>query len=179
MPKKKLFIQIIVKQYFMKLKNFKFINFSLIITLFISCNQDIDYKAIINEYESMDPIVCKSLLEIDGKLLYMGSPFSGPCLIYDDNFKTKIKLVTYEQGLENGINIGYYEDGNVDYVGYRVNGEINGEFIKLYKNGETAILGQFKNGLYVGKFKFFNENGELTEIKKYNEFGILKQTRKY
>ena len=107
----------------------------------ISCNQDIDYKAIINEYESMDPIVCKSLLEIDGKLLYMGSPFSGPCLIYDDNFKTKIKLVTYEQGLENGINIGYYEDGNVDYVGYRVNGEINGEFIKLYKNGWLLKMG--------------------------------------
>tara|TARA_B100000575_G_scaffold223629_1_gene184083 strand:+ start:86 stop:577 length:492 start_codon:yes stop_codon:yes gene_type:complete len=163
----------------MKINNLHFINIFIIISLIVSCSQTIDYKSIIEEYESKDHIVCKSLLEVEGKLIMKGSLFEGSCLEYDAEFVKKIKLVTYKQGVEDGINIGYYPDGKVEYLGFKSNGEINGEFVKLHNNGEIAILGQFKNGLYVGKFKFYDESGEIAEIHYYNNFGILTKKREY
>ena len=146
--------------------------------LIFSCNQGIDYKSIIQEYES-EELLCISLLEVEGKKILSGNNFTGSCLIYNNDYTRKVMLISYISGVEEGINIGYYPDGKVDYIGYKNNGEINGDYVKFHNNGEIAIEGQFKDGVYVGSFKYFDKSGELIEKTRYNEFGILTNTKKY
>ena len=146
--------------------------------LLVSCTQEIDYKSIIQEYES-EELLCISLLEVEGKKILSGNNFTGSCLIYNNDYTKKMTLISYTNGVEGGINIGYYPDGKVDYIGYKSNGEINGDYVKFHNNGEIAIEGQFKDGVYVGSFKYFDKSGELIEKTRYNEFGILTKTKKY
>ena len=62
---------------------------------------------------------------------------------------------------------------------FDANGLRDGEWFGFHENGQIAITGQFKNGLYIGTFKFYNEKGEITEKNKYNQFGILLNTKTY
>ncbi len=146
--------------------------------LIVSCNQEMDYKSIIQEYGS-EQLLCVSLLEVEGKKILSGNNFTGSCLVYNRDSKKKEMLLSYEDGTENGLVIGYYPDGKPEYVGKRDNGEINGEFIKLHNNGEVEIEGQFNNGLYVGVFKYYDESGKKIEQRRYNNFGILIKTKTY
>jgi antitoxin component YwqK of YwqJK toxin-antitoxin module len=154
--------------------------FSVFFTSFLifSCNQGIDYKSIIQEYES-EELLCVSLLEIEGKSMLFGSNFTGTCLSYNNELTKKEMLLSYKDGVQEGLVIGYYPDGKPEYVGYRNNGEINGNFIKLHNNGEVEIKGQFKNGIYIGVFKYYDERGKKIEQRRYNNFGILMRTKKY
>ena len=137
-----------------------------------------DYKSIIEKYSS-EELLCASLLQIEGVNIFLGEPFTGSCLLYNDTLTVKTGLVSYVEGKIEGLSIGYYPSGEVEYIGYKENGEINGDYIKFHENGEIAITGQFKNGLYVGTFKFFDNKGEITEKNKYDQFGILLNTKIY
>ena len=150
----------------------------LALIILLGCNQKIDHKSIILKYSS-EELLCNSLLDVNGIKVFLGKPYSGQCLMYDGDLKTKLGLVSYLDGVAEGVNIGYYSNGEVEYIGYKINGEINGNYIKFHVNGEIAIKGQFKDGLYVGTFKFYNENGKLTEKNKYNQSGILLKSKTY
>jgi len=148
------------------------------VLLIASCNQEMDYKSIIQQYES-EEFLCISLLEIEGKSILSGSNFTGSCLSYNKELTKKEMLLNYKDGVQEGLVIGYYPDGKPEYVGYRNNGQINGEFIRLHNNGEVEIKGQFNNGLYVGLFKYYDESGKKIEQTRYNKFGVLIKTKKY
>lgn len=143
-----------------------------------ACNNQMDYKSIIDQFSS-EELLCISLLEVEGVNLFLGEAYTGSCLTYDDKFSRKSGLESYVDGKIEGISIGYYPSGKVEFIGYKKNGEINGKYIRFYENGETHITGQFKNGLYVGIFKFYNDRGEIIERKKYNQFGILLKSKTY
>ena len=146
--------------------------------LIFSCNQKMDYKSIIQEYES-EELLCISLLEVEGKKILFGNNYTGSCLVYDGDVKKKEMLLSYEDGVQEGLVIGYYPDGKPEYVGYRNNGEINGKFIRLHKNGEVEIKGQFRNGTYIGVFKYYDERGKKIMQRRYNDFGVIMRTKKY
>lgn len=161
-----------------KVNFFKFfLTFTLCMLLF-SCNNQIDYNSIIEKHSS-EELLCDSLLEIEGVNIFLGKPYTGSCLRYNDTYTYKTSLESYVNGKIEGVVIGYYPSGEVEYIGYRQNGEINGDYIKFFENGEIAIQGQFKNGLYVGTFNYFDQNGKLIEKSKYNEFGILLKSKTY
>ena len=166
----------------MKKNKFDFLTKYLILLAFVtisSCKPQIDYDAIIEEYSSFK-LLCISLLEVNNVYIYRGEPYSGSCLVYDDNLETKIRLDSYVDGKQQGVSIGYYPTGEEEFIGFRgENSEINGEYVKFHQNGEVATIGQFKDGKYVGTFKFYNEKGKLIETNKYNEFGILLKNKKY
>ena len=165
----------------MKINKIIFFKFFLTFTaciLWYSCNNHIDYKLIIEKYSS-EELLCDSLLEIEGVNIFLGEPYTGSCLTYNDTFTVKTGLESYVNGKIEGVSMGYYPSGEVDYIGYRKNGEINGDYIKFHENGEIAITGQFKNGLYVGTFMFYEINGETIEKKRYNEFGILLNSKTF
>ena len=155
----------------------KFLRFSFILIVF-GCDNQTDYSTIIEKYSS-EELLCVSLLNVDGVNVLFGNPYTGSCLVYDGELKTKIGLEEYVNGKLEGINIGYYPDGAVEYIGYRSNGEINGDFVKFHQNGEIAIKGQFSDGLYIGTFYYYNEKGEITERNRYNEFGELIKSKIY
>tara|TARA_Y100000385_G_C12852169_1_gene533596 strand:- start:198 stop:695 length:498 start_codon:yes stop_codon:yes gene_type:complete len=155
----------------------KFLRFSFILIVF-GCNNQTDYSLITDKYSS-EELLCVSLLNVDGVNILFGNPYTGSCLVYDGDLKIKTGLETYVNGKLEGINIGYYPDGVVDYIGYKSNGEINGDFVKFHQNGEIAIKGQFSDGLYVGWFKYYDESGKKIEQKRYNNLGVLIKTKKY
>ena len=157
----------------------KKINFTFKVLFFltlISCDNSIDYKSLATEYQSIT-LNCVSIIEVDGISYFSGGKFSDKCLVYIGEYKQELR--SYEQGVLNGIQIGYYPDGNIDYVGYRRDGEIDGEFVKLHQNGQIATKGQFSLGYYVGKFEFYDENGKLLERRKYDKYGVLMDTKIY
>jgi antitoxin component YwqK of YwqJK toxin-antitoxin module len=183
----------------MRNNKFDFLKKYLILLAFVvisSCKPQIDYDAIIEEYSS-SKLLCISLLETNNVYIardaaatsaletnnvyiYKGNPYSGSCLVYDKSHTTKIRLDSYVDGKQQGVSIGYYPTGEVEFIGYRgENSEINGEYVKFHQNGEIATIGQFKDGKYVGIFKFYDEAGELIETIKYNKFGILLKNKKY
>ena len=165
----------------MKINKIVFFRYFLtfIASIFLtSCNNIMDYKSIIEKHSSVD-LLCDSLLEIEGVNIFLGNPYTGPCLEFNDEYTVKTSLESYVEGKIKGLSIGYYPSGEVEYIGYRENGQINGDYIKFHENGQIAITGQFKNGLYIGTFKFYNEKGEITEKNKYNQFGILLNTKTY
>jgi len=165
----------------MKILKIKFIakilTFGLVIAFF-GCNDQGDYSSITEKYNS-EELLCISLLNIDGVNYFLGKPYTGSCLLYDEELVTKKGLESYVNGKLEGINIGYYPDGSVEYIGYKSNGEINGNFVKFHQNGEIAIKGQFSDGLYIGRFKYFDDNGKLIEKSKYNDYGKLLKSKTY
>ena len=64
-------------------------------------------------------------------------------------------------------------------MGYRKDGEIDGDFVKFHLNGQIATKGQFSLGFYVGRFDFFDEKGTLIERRKYDKYGKLIETKLY
>jgi antitoxin component YwqK of YwqJK toxin-antitoxin module len=165
----------------MKINKVNFFKFFLTFTacsLLSSCNNKTDYNSIIEKYSS-EELLCTSLLEIEGVNIFLGEPYTGSCLTYNDKFTVKTGLESYVNGKIEGVSIGYYPSGEVDYIGYRENGEINGDFVKFHQNGEIAIQGQFSDGFYVGTFYYYDEKGEITERNKYNEYGELIKSKKY
>ena len=165
------------------MKNKKIIFFKYFLTLITSislasCENTMDYKSIIDKYSS-EELLCASLLETEGVNIFLGKPYTGSCIVYNEDYTKKTGIESYVNGVVEGLVMGYYPSGQVEYVGYRNNGEINGDYIKFHENGEIAVTGQFKNGLYIGTFKFYNDKGEIIEKSKYNQFGILLNTKTY
>ena len=146
--------------------------------LLLSCNNQFDYDKII-ERLSTEELLCDSLLEIDGVNIFLGNPYTGACLVYNDDYTRKTRLESYVNGKVDGVVLGYFPSGKVEFIGYRKNGEINSNYIKFYENGEIAITGQFNDGLYTGTFKYFDENGKVIEKRKYDKYGKLLKTKLY
>ena len=153
----------------MNILKFKFLLKILFFLTVVGCGK-IDYKQLASEFESIT-LNCYSLIEVEGITYFIGEPFTGSCLMF--NGENKAELQSFENGLLNGLQIGYYPNGEIFYVGYRKNGEIHDKFIRYHLNGEIETEGQFSEGFYRGIFKFYDENGKLLEIKKYNKLGVM------
>jgi antitoxin component YwqK of YwqJK toxin-antitoxin module len=155
-----------------------FISSSKILFFFIltACDSKIDYNSLAAEHESIT-LNCISILEVDGINYFSDGKASTKCVTYNGPYRQELR--SYDEGLLNGIQIGYYPDGSLDYLGYRKDGEIDGDFVKFHLNGQIATKGQFSLGFYVGRFDFFDEKGTLIERRKYDKYGKLIETKLY
>ena len=143
----------------------------LMVLIFLSCDS---YK---KEYDN--PVSCSELRTVNGITTLNEKVFSGSCLIFSVEGK-KINLKSFRKGIPHGVYKGYYyPTENLEYIGYRKNGEIHGEYVKYHNNGSILTKGTFRKGLYINNWFFYDENNNLIEEKRYNYRGILTNAIKY
>ena len=101
-----------------------------------------------------------------------GRKYTGTCNIYwNDSITWKTR--TYKRGRIVKETSYYLPGGELEYIGGRKNGYINGDFISYYPNGEVSITGKVKMGKYVGKWEYFDDDGSLNKTLYYNKSGEL------
>ena len=67
-----------------------------------------------------------------------GKVFNGKCnIFYNDTLLWKTR--TYKRGMEVKEISYYVPGGELEYVGYKKNGLIHGDFVSYYPNGEISI----------------------------------------
>lgn len=117
------------------------------------------------------------------KLDFNQSILDGECTTYYPDGKIK-SVVNYANGIRNGKEINYFENGNIQFAGlfkdgevtsiqvYLENGQINkemginqgqihGEYKEYYENGVLGILKTYNNGQENGPVKYYNPDGSI------------------
>lgn len=133
--------------------------FFMIILTFYGC---------VNESKEIFP--CN--FQVDNGLTYVdGKIYSGTCnVFYNDTLLWKTR--TYKRGLAVK-EIGYYIDGNIEYIGEERNGLIDGNFISYYQNGQISIEGELDMGKYIKEWKYYDDDGTLNKTLIYNKNGKI------
>ena len=152
-----------------KLKKNKKFNYMIIslVMLIYSCNKNLDSN-LSTDINCIDVHVNMS----DNKGRLNGDKlFTGACNAFYDSLI--IETRSFKKGNMTGKYVGYYLNGNVQYIGFRKNGEIHGPYIGYYPNGVVKAKGKLKNGYYQGNWEFFDENGKLSEKKVYLKGSVI------
>lgn len=129
----------------------------LILSLFISCNKQIDISNLI---VGKNELVYEKGTHI---------PFSGVAILKNNNMI--ITLWNYKNGKSDGICKNFYDNGNLKFYGEFKNGLPNGILKEYNSNGTLILEERYKNGLLNGEKKEFYDNGNLKNIETYsNDF---------
>ena len=124
-------------------------------------------------------IVEKCNLEIKNNIAFKdGKRFSGDCLIYAQD-TILYRTMTYKRGKQKKEIAYYISNGQIEYIGYRKNGQINGDFISYYENGNISIEGQLDEGIYVGEWNYYDDDGSLNKIVIYGKDGQELETKNF
>ena len=109
-------------------------------------------------------------INVDNGLTYFdGKLYTGTCnFMFNDTLL--IKTRTYKRG-KIVEEIGYYNDGSIEYIGEEKDGLIHGDFISYYPNGEISIEGQVNKGEFTGKWNYYDDDGSLNKTLYYNKNG--------
>tara|TARA_B100000963_G_scaffold352174_1_gene364934 strand:- start:894 stop:1355 length:462 start_codon:yes stop_codon:yes gene_type:complete len=118
----------------------------------------------------------QGIARVDGKI------FTGKCNLWyytDNKDSILLKTLTYKRGdLRNEI--AYYtSSGEIEYIGSRYKGQIDGEFVSFYENGIISIEGEIEMGKYIGDWNYYDDDGSLNKIIKYNNDGNIIETVNY
>lgn len=81
----------------------------------------------------------------------------------------------FENGLEQGLWITWYQNGRKKYEVNYVNGKKEGEFKSWHKNGQKEREGLFKDDIPFGSFYIWDEKGIILKSEIW-EKGVLKET---
>lgn len=102
----------------------------------------------------------------DGRWWYNGRVFSGWIQEVQSD-----QLVTFrmpvEEGLANGLAVGFYENGLKMLERAYVNGKLEGQSRQWWRNGKCKYLLCYKDDKYEGVQRAFFENGHLREEANY------------
>ena len=139
------------------------------------------------------PIVNNQSIEVRPSQLFNGKSFAW---YNGDDGKTPHYTCTYVNGLRNGQEIGYYENGNIRYRKYLVQqpneshinhghfeewygngtkmhdvhydqGKLHGHYKVWYKNGNTQSLCRYHHGNYHGNYQEWYDDNTIHIIKHY------------
>ena len=97
--------------------------------------------------------------------------YSGTCnRVYNDTLL--LTTETYKRG-KKVEEIGYYNDGSIEYIGKEKEGIPNGDFVSYYPNGQVSIIGELEMGEFVKDWKYYDYDGSLNKTLKYNRNGEM------
>ena len=65
---------------------------------------------------------------------------------------------------ENGENIIYYTNGNIEEKYIKINGKRDGLYKSFYENGQLRSEINYKNGIEDGKSSEYFENGQISKV---------------
>ena len=125
-----------------------------IIVLFTACTNKQGASLLVS-VESSDP----NLLFNNGSWFYKGKLFSGKLTErYPDQ---KVHHVTsFFDGKENGWQESFFNDGSISEKRFYTNGEKDGINTGWWPNGNKRFEYQFSKGIYSGDFKEWFEDGK-------------------
>ena len=86
-------------------------------------------------------------------------PFTGIMTCINPDDKQKVYQVTYKDGIENGIAISWYENGQKKSKVNYINKNKNGEATKWFENGQRKSIQDYKDDTKHGKKITWYENG--------------------
>ncbi len=58
----------------------------------------------------------------------------------------------------------YYENGNIEQVGYFKNGKLNGKWTSYDVKGNVKTIAEYSNGVKSGKWTYFSNNVTTKEV---------------
>ena len=167
----------------------KIILTSIIFTVFVGCTTTIDIDKddygislkkdggkmrIYFEGKPYSGIITKHFKNSEN--LSMKSEFSngivnGEELKYWENGNIK-SSTQFKEGIENGGYEDFYEDGQIKTSGEFLSEKKTGRWIEYYKNGQKKFTGEFnKNEDKVGEWISYWEDGKIDDIEQYNDEG--------
>lgn len=80
----------------------------------------------------------------------------------------------------SSINKCYEPTSRPNFSGFCCcDGDCDGINVDYYENGNIRVKGNFKKGKAVGKVKYYYENGNIRMIEKYNKKGVLLRRKEY
>jgi len=108
------------------------------------------------------PISKCNLLTENGITYTDGRKYTGTCnIFYEDSIL--MTTVTYKRG-ELKKSIGYHlGTEQIEYIGYRKDGQIDGDFISYYENGVTSIEGQLDMGVPFGEWTYYDSDNSINK----------------
>lgn len=114
-----------------------------------------------------DKLNC-DLIVIEEKLAYLdGTLYTGTCSKMINGKISEIQ--SYQEGERSGKWEKFYENGQLEFIGYCKKNEIHGSYQKYYSNGKLHIKGEFKEGYKTGRWVFLDENGNLINEEIYED----------
>lgn len=87
----------------------------------------------------------------------------------DDNYHIN-SLSEYKDGIKNGKEVFYYDDGSIINESDYKNGQLDGVLKEYSEDGDLTLKAEYKNGKVHGKVITFDENG--TETIEYFNNGV-------
>ena len=115
----------------------------------------------------------KCSINVENGISYVdGKKFTGACnIFYSDSILWKTR--TYKRGLIKK-EVGYYlPGGELEYIGYQKNGELDGEFVSYYRNGKISIEGVLNEGFYDGEWDYYDDDGSLNKKLIYEDNKLI------
>ena len=91
---------------------------------------------------------------------------------YFKNGKVKFKGV-YKDGAIEGEAFSYYNNGKLEWKAGVKNNKYHGPVETYYINGKIKTKGQYTDGNNSGKWESYHRNGKLSEVKTFNDKGVL------
>ncbi|MDO6802073.1 toxin-antitoxin system YwqK family antitoxin [Wenyingzhuangia sp. 1_MG-2023] len=150
----------------------------LLLSLVVACKKNIEKEE--------SPVVQVVFDELEknpanGFMLYQGVLFTGVAKEYMKDGKTLKYLVTYSEGLKNGISKRWYDNGNKNYETQYVNGRKQGLTKIWFRSGELQSEATYFKGVVHGIETIWYSTGEKQKerILHYGqEKGMQKAWRK-
>ncbi len=72
-------------------------------------------------------------------------------------------------GVQNGEESEYYDNGQLNWKGFYLNGEIEGKWIFYNEKGAIKEIRNYKGGKEDGKWIFYDEKGAVKTIRTYKD----------
>lgn len=92
-------------------------------------------------------------------------------LVYSRFSSGKVENVTaYKEGIKEGIDIYFYEDGMIRAKYNYTAGKLNGEIELKYSNGNTRSIGKYINGEKDGEWIYYYDNDKI-KVKEFYKDG--------
>ena len=88
---------------------------------------------------------------------------------YDSNSsleKSPKLFCNYVNGLKEGQEIEYYDNGQINCIRHYKKGKLDGELKEYYYDGTLEMIENYDNDCREGEARYYNKNGELDEIRK-------------
>ena len=87
--------------------------------------------------------------------------------------------ITYNNGILDGLNEQFYENGNLKFEGFYKAGNKNGLWKVYHPNGMLWSSGYYKDGKKINLWKTFHDNGVVNTSKNYSNTGIKSGSWKF
>jgi len=152
-----------------------------IILLLLSCGRS-SKREVIEKYTNGNPkevidhidqnsYVLRELYsngKIEGEKFYKNGVQNGMQSHYNEDGE-KMAEMNFRNGSRNGVTHEFFRDGRIVFEGYCVNGKFEGLSTWYYGNGKIQTKGYRHLGVDTGRWDYFDSTGALARVVEHKE----------